>query len=337
MKESIPLIDKGYDVHLITEKVTQYSERFTTVTTYQHGQQLYDAIRLHADADLFHCHNEPSWFVTTVKDVGMKQPVVLDMHDSNLLRKTPEEQEAELQHNPQSVRVSVDERNNAQLADAIVYPCEPMRQIVGGEFKLTQPSVVIPSAIPEEFYRFDFDNWIGGLVYEGRIDSPDDLPPRWRSLFQYANYIELAKKCHDINMDFHIYTPRQNEAVLKKYHEANAIMHPPENVGKLIKRMGSHDWGLVGNLHKHTEWQHALPNKLFEYMGGCVPVVAMNADESAKLLLEHGLGIAVENVDELAQRWREHRACRPNVVKKRFEFAMERYTPKLEALYKELL
>lgn len=337
MKESIPLIDKGYEVHLIVEKATQYSERFRTVTLYQHGEQLYNAIKMHKDADLFHCHNEPSWFVTTVKDCGITAPVVLDMHDSNLIRKTPDEQGEELEHNPQAVRISVDERNNAQLADAIVYPCEPMQRIVGGEFKLSQPSVVIPSAIPEEFYRFDFDAWLGGLVYEGRIDAPDELSPRWSALFRYADYIEMAKKCHEIGMDFHIYTPRQNEKVLKHYQEAKAILHEPLNVGKLIKRMGSHDWGLVGNISKHTEWEHALPNKLFEYMGGSVPVVSMNAAECSRIVEEYGVGISVSGPEELAKRWKEHRACRTNVVKHRYEFAMERYIPRLEELYRQVM
>lgn len=243
MKEAAPLIHAGHEVHLVVEQITQFSEQFASVSVYQDMDQLYNSIRLHADADIFHAHNEPSWFVTVVKDLGMKVPVILDMHDSNLIRKTPEEQDAERETNPDAFRVSVDERNNAQMADGLVFPCEPMRAQVTMEFGCKQPNLVLPSYLPKGFYRFDFANWHGGLVYEGRIDTHDELPGRWRSLFAYSDYLDLAKKCKDLDVPFHIYTPRVNEEVRKQYGEV-AIMHQPKPMQKLIKALGSHNWGL---------------------------------------------------------------------------------------------
>lgn len=336
MKVAFPLIAKGYDVHLITEKVTQGSEQFKSVMNWQSVDQLYESIKVHKDADIFHAHNEPSWFVTAVKELLPNTPVVLDVHDSNLIRKTDEEQQAELEDNPDAFRISVDERNNFQLADALVYVSQSMADIVGGEFKLDQPSIVLPSYVPLCLYRFDLQDYRGGLVYEGRIDAPDELPNKWKALFRYADYMDLAAKCREIGMDFHIYTPRANEKIREQYAKV-CILHEPKMIDKLIKCLGSHDWGLVGNLAAHTEWAHAMPNKLFEYMAGCTPVVAINAQESGKFIEENGFGIVVQSIEELAQRWKEHRDCRKTVIKHRREWSMDAHIHKVEALYKGLV
>ena len=330
VKQALPLISMGHEVHLITNKITQYSDQFKTVTAYQDVDQLYDSIDLHRRCDIFHAHNEPSWFVTVAKEVAPHVPVVLDLHDSFLLRRPVEEKP-----DPERYRVSVDERNNVQLADGIVHCCSAMKKIIDDEFKPKAPSVVIPSALPKRFNRIDFGQWIGGLVYEGRIDIEDELGPKW-DFFQYANYKKLALKAREIGMDFHIYTPRSNEKVRGEYEDIS-YLHQPLKLDKLIKQLGSHDWGLVGNIDYHEEWKHALPNKLFEYMAACVPIVSINASACSNFILDHGIGIQVDSLEELASRWKEHRECRSRLIKMRALFAMERYIENLLELYYRVL
>jgi len=329
MKQALPLLARGHDVHLVVNKVTQFSEQLKTVTTFQDQDQLYEAVKLHGDADVFHVHNEPCWGVTVCKEIFPKKAVVLDLHDSFLLRRKVEEIDGE------RYAVSVDERNNVQLADGIVYVCDPMKSIVENTFKPDCPSIVLPSYVPERFYRIDFGRWWGGLVYEGRIDLPDELAPKW-DFFQYANYLELAKQAKAIGMDFHVYTPRKKEEVRQAY-ESVAYLHDPVGMAKLCKKLGSHDWGLVGNIKPFPEWEHALPNKLFEYMAGCVPIVAIYADECTRFIEEYGVGISVNSLEELAGSWAKHRECRKNVVKYRSEFIMERHIHRLENLYKKVM
>lgn len=332
MKEALPLISTGYTVHLIANKVTQFSEHLKTVSVFQDHDQLVNAIALFKDADIFHCHNEPSWFVTAVKEVWPNKPVVLDMHDSMLLRRS--DFEIDQANNPNYYRVSAEERNNVQLADGLVYVCDPMKEIVEREFKPACPSIVLPSYVPERFNRIDFDRWYGGLVYEGRIDIEDELDDKW-DFFQYSNYIDLAKKSRELSIPFHVYTPRKNEKVRRTY-QPHVVLHEPVGLPQLIKQIGRHDWGLVGNIRAHEEWQHALPNKLFEYMAACLPVVSMNAKLCDSFVTEHGVGISVKSLEELAERWREHRECRKTVIKRRGEFVMEKHIHKLEELYKAI-
>ena len=336
-KEAIPLLERGHEVHLVTNKLSQGFERCTSVCVYNDTDQLYAAIKLHSkDADIFHAHNEPAWFVTMVKDVNQHTPVILDVHDSHLLRKTPEEDDQLQQETPESFRIGIDERNNFQLADGLVYVCEPMKRIVGEEFALTQPSVVLPSYVPKGYFRVDFDRWMGGLVYEGRIDIPEELPKKWASFFRYSDYLELGAKCKELGIDFHIYSPRENEEVRRQYSQF-ATMHEPQKYDRLIKRVGGHDWGLVGNIREHSEWRNALPNKLFEYLAGCTPVVSINAAESSRLIDEYGVGITVQSLEELRERWAEHRECRKNVIKHRYQFAMDSHIHKVEDLYKRVI
>lgn len=332
MKMALPLMEKGHEVHLIVGNLTNYSECFKTVTVFQDVNQLYNAIKLHKDADIFHAHNEPSWFVTVAKETFPKKPVVLDVHDSFLLRRSPNE---ELE-TKKSFRVSVDERNNFQLADGLVYVGPAMKEIVHNEFKLDQPNIILPSYVPERFNRIDFLQWIGGLVYEGRIDFPGELPKEW-DVFGYSTYIKLAEKCKELEIDFHIYTPRKNKKAREIYNKVCYLAPEPLGFYKLIRNLGCHDWGLVGNIDYHEEWKHALPNKLFEYISGCVPIVSINADESSKVIEEHDIGITVGSMEELSERWPEHREKRKNLIKKRHLFAMEAHIGKLEKLYRELL
>jgi len=331
-KTSICLMQRGHKLHSIANKVTQYSDLYETMMVYQDIHQMRNAIMTHKDADIFHCHNEPSWFVTIIKELLPKSKVILDMHDSMLLRRTDDEViEA---NDPAIFRLSTDERNNCQLADGIVYVCDAMKQIVHNEFALSQPCIVLPSALPRQFYRVDFIRYQQALVYEGRIDNDKELSKDW-GFFKYANYIEFARQCKEIGIPFHIYTPRKNEEVRKDYKDA--IVHEPLGYDKFIKEMGCHDWGLVGNCFKTPEWKNALPNKLFEYMGACLPIICFNADTSWDFIKDYGMGIKVESMQEIKDRWAEHRECRKNVIKHRMEFCLENYIGKLEELYEKVL
>lgn len=333
IKEAMPLIARGHEVHVVAAKVTQYADHFSSISVYNDQNQLISAIRAHADCDVIHCHNEPSWFVSVAKETLPDKPVVLDVHDSMLLRRT-DQQVLEARNNA-IYRYTCDERNNFQLADGLVFVGPAMRDIVTEGYKLTQPSCVIPSVLPERFYRVDFGKWMGGICYEGRIDIEHELADKW-NFFQYSNYVPFAKKCREIGMDFHVYTPRKSEDVRKVYGEV-CHLNPPYGLRELIKVMGGHDWGLVGNIGAHEEWKHALPNKLFEYFGACLPVVCLNADESWDMIKDIGMGIKVDSVEELADRWKEHRECRKNVIKYRANFVMERHAPKLLDLYRKLV
>lgn len=332
-KMAIPLIEKGYEVHLVAKKLSGFWEMYKTFMMCTDVEQYAEAIKLHAPkADVFHCHNEPSWFVSLIKEITDK-PVILDVHDSYLARSTPQEAEEALERGDKHVRVTVEERTNCQLADALVFPGDDFRTLVTGEFGLTQPALTLPSYVPKRYYQYDFKDWHGGLVYEGKVNLPSETKG-YSSGFKYSDYTDAAQKTSDIGMDFHLYAGRADDAFRKHYSQKHTFIHDPLTFEILMERIGRHDWGLVGNTTKTREWDVAMPNKLFEYVATGVPVVAMNAANSARFVEDTGMGISVSGPQELAERWREHRQVRTKLFKERQAWTMNAHIHELEGFYR---
>lgn len=332
-KMAIPLLKKGYDVHLVASKWVSFSDIYKSFGYWLDIEQLRELIKLHAPTtDVFHCHNEPSWFVTMIKEI-CDVPVVLDIHDSFAARVTDEEKtEIFEKEGKELVRLTAEERNNFQLADALVFPGKDFADIVVNEFKLTQPKIILPSYVPESLYRYNIQDWYGGLVYEGKVQL--NFEARHSYGFRYCNYIELAKKCKEIGMDLHFYSREDEE--FKKEYEPYAVCHDPVVYKEMIKCIARHDWGLVGNVTKTPEWNIAFPNKLFEYIAAGIPVVAINAKQCEDFLTTEGVGISVQSIEELGNRWGEHREIRKKLIKKRMKYSMDNNIEPLEKMYKEL-
>jgi glycosyltransferase involved in cell wall biosynthesis len=334
-KMAIPLMEEGHDVHLVARKLSSFWQQYKSFILCEDIEQFSEAVKLHAPrADIFHCHNEPSWFVTLVKEITNK-PVILDVHDSYLARSTPEEAQEALDRGDKHVRVSVEERTNCQLADGLIFPGDDFRQIVTGEFKLQQPTLTLPSYVPKRYFQYDFKDWHGGLVYEGKVNLPKETTG-YSSGFRYCDYTNACEATTDLGMDFHLYAGRDDEAFKKHYSFEHTFVHEPLNYEALMGRIGRHDWGLVGNTTKTREWDVAMPNKMFEYMASGVPVVAMNAAQCAKFVDGAGVGISVEGPQELADRWREHRDARKRVIKERQAWSMNYHIHKLEQFYEDV-
>lgn len=333
-KMALPLIEKGHEVHLLSNKIPYFHEKYKSFSYWNDIGQLIEAIKLYSKVvDIFHAHNEPSWFVTIVKE-NTDIPVILDIHDSFLARMTPEEEEQLREKGENTYRVITEERNNFQIADALVFPSEPLKNLVVDEYNLKQPSIILPSYLPRKIYRYDCREWLGGLVYEGRVDLKSEIESSHkRRGFKYCEYENLARKASELGIDFHIRTTRTDKEFMNVYDDI-AYVHKPEPITELVKHLTKHDWGLVGNIFKTSEWDIAFPNKMFEYIGASVPIVAINAPTCAEFIKKHEIGIEIDSLEELQIRWSEHEHCREKLIKTRQMFTMENNINVLEKLYK---
>ena len=100
--------------------------------------------------------------------------------------------------------------------------------------------------------------------------------------------------------------------------------------------MGRHDWSLCGNLRKDKIWEMALPNKFYDAMAAGIPVVNFGCTEVTPLVNNFDVGINVDSVDELLERWEECTQKRYKVFLNRDFFTMEKHIGKLVELYNEL-
>lgn len=333
-KQAIPLVAMGHEVHLITRKLPSFPETYTTISKYENQDQLRDALKVYADTvDVWHCHNEPSFFVMMVKEVS-KAPVVLDVHDTFLTRSTPEEWRESMEAGRRHVRITAEERASFQLADGLVFVSDTVKEAVLAEFELRQPCTVLPSYVPRGLYKYQFGEWLGGLTYEGKVTLPSEHGEDGGTGFHYCDYLDVTERASERGMDFHLYAGREDEKFKEAY--GKAILHPPLPYPKLLQAVSRHDWGLVGNLVKSPQWHQTLPNKLFDYIAAGVPVVSINASASSEFLRSTGFGISVDSVDTLADMWAEHRECRNKLLKHRGEWAMEEHIGNTLRLYGEL-
>jgi glycosyltransferase involved in cell wall biosynthesis len=331
-KMALPLIEKGHDVHLVSKKIPSFMERYSSFSMSLGVNHFINAIKnLSHEVDVFHCHNEPSWFVTMVKE-HTDVPVILDVHDSDVARWTNKEEEESRKGDNPIYRTSVEERNNFQLADALVFPSEPFAEQIMEYFRLTQPHIVLPSYVPRELFQYHANEYLGGLVYEGRVDLVEDIEKNPQRSYKYCDYSELAKEAHEAGLQFNIYAVRSDEKMKKVYGDI-AFLHSPKEFQALLPKVARHDWGLVGNSFPSPEWDVALPNKMFEYVACGVPVVAMNAAYCERFVVETGIGIAVKSIAELKDRWGEHQECRNRLLKIRQKLTMDNNIKSLEDLY----
>ncbi len=329
-KMGLPLRAAGHKIGLITARYpTQVQGYYDFRLVYENMKQLWNAIALiDPVTHIFHIHNEPNYFVSAVKEVS-KKPVIMDVHDSYLARRTDKEKK---------IRHVVQERNNMLLADGFVFVNEAMQKTVYDEFPILKekPAICLYSYVPKEFYVWDFFDYLAGVCYEGRTHHPDIVKEENGDLdfFEHSDYTNLCGEMKEKKVPFWIYN---STASMDAYYEKLTKIGGSYDYNMLINKIGRHDWGLLGNNQSFLDLENCMPNKLFEYIAAQLPIVAMNAKFAGDWLEKEGIGISVKSVDELVSRYNERNKCRENLIKQRLRYCMEAHLYRLVGLYQGVL
>lgn len=278
-----------------------------------------------SQVDCYIAYNEPNWFVTQTKK-STKKPVIWDLHDLTSER---------------DFVVREDERLEFLNADAIITQGPGYQQVAEGlrpDLKDTGKIVSVLSAVPRSFWP-DVNapllqhgaTKMGGLVYEGGIASGAGGATEFRYRWWQPVMAELIS--NNIPVSIHVATGGPYEA----YAKAGVRVCQPMPYKTLLQNLTIYDWGLVGNAVHHPAFDKAWPNKLFEYIAAGVPVMVYDAKQAAEFVIDMGIGVRVDSVQDMIKAYPTADRYLENVLRVREKFCMENEVKKLEPLLQKLI
>ena len=312
-KQLVALHSKGIELHIITHTVPK-PDIFKTISYYNDVTGLRNSLALYKNIDLVQVVSEPSWVVITCREV-LDKKIILDLHDAQIWRSDKPEDS------------STEERLVFNWVDGFIVPSQTCKQLL----QTNKPCIVLPPYHLEDHIAYVSWGYVGGVVYEGRVDLPN-----FKEFMKYSKYEDCCKEFREAGIPFTIYSPLYTEEHKKVYGEI-CMFQPGIEYTQMVKTIGVHDWGLCGNVYKTREWDLAMPNKLFDYLAAGLPVIALNAKTVGRFVEKHKIGISVKSIQEIKDRWDEREECQRNVMLKRNNFTMEKHIEPVIKFYKGVL
>lgn len=264
-----------------------------------------------------HVHNEPSWPGWFAKahlmSNGCETPVVFDCHDLNAMRFGVSE---------------VHESESIANVDAVVTPSKAYAEGVRMFFGVDagKPVETVYSAMPAAWCMSETFPYVGGCCYEGGVSSAEG---------SYSDYRDIAEHLQKNGVPLYVYSARSHEA--RNYYDFGTIFQEKVPYQNLLQSLGRHKWGLCGpgSMDKSTQWDRAMPNKLFEYLACGLPILTWGASEVAEFVRAHDCGMVLETWKDIPMAY--HTIPTPVMDGKRMLVTAEGEAMKLDALYRRLL
>lgn len=247
--------------------------------------------------DLIHSHNLPDSLSVAALALGPgRPPVIHDAHDLQCLRRTPYEDGFEDPEDPLAL-----EREAVEGADGLVMVSDQMEVELAARYRLpvrrlTFPNLALRRDLPA---RLPPPERPAGrpprVVYQGSLSangSHYDL----REAFRAAAAEGLRVHVHP-NRDAPAYVALAAE-------QPGIVVHERLAPAELMQVLPRYDlgWAIFNDALNARHLDTALPNKLFEYLGAGLPVLAGPHAALSGFVAEHGVGVAVEGAAGLRTR-----------------------------------
>lgn len=322
-KEAVVLTALGHEVHLITRNIPGHPSPFKTRTKWDTADDIRSILKVFGTDYIIHVHNEPSYMVQVAREALPDAKIILDLHDSNYFRHDGDDYSW------------YEEDTAAHMSDGIVFVSEPSRERFMKMQGIERPTCLLPSASPKIFSRIGPWDWMGGLVSQGGHVIPDGDKAEanlWRDYTSlYEELVSKGVKTYAFCAEF------GRDKPLTEYYESLGVIPGVFQHGDMLNALGGHDWSLCGNIGESPVWNYAIPNKFFDALSAGLPIMNLNCPSVAGWIDKYDIGINVSSVDEMIERWGEHKQKRANVIKHRHNLYMEAFIPELISLYKRVL
>ena len=339
-KEAKVLIGLGYEVHLVTNRLTFGVEDFVTVSYFNSVTQLHNAIKHRPEVDIWHVHNEPDWLVEQTLAAALPhQGVIFDVHDF---------ESARWQSTP------FQEQKIMRQVDACVHVSVPMNALALEIYGIyAPPSIVLPCHVPEAWYVNTKAEYHNNVVYEGGLDTPykgAKEGPRGPEI-SFRDYGLLFDAVVQAGFSMSVYpsntTPPGTDT---QYAQYGVWVRPEVDYPSLMPTLSKYSWGIVGASAESLLMHRAMPNKLFEYMAAGVPVIVFNADTAGQFVKQLGVGIVIPTLNSDIDSIRKHivaslkeqitlsawQACKDKVMAVRRSWSMDAQIGPLCELYDDV-
>ncbi len=257
------------------------------------------------------------------------------------------------------------EARHIRMADAVITVCEPIADHLAREYRISRPAVVynaptvaLPSAAQPGRARARGWKDQDGAARDIREESgvpPGGLLGIYVGLVTINRGIETMIDALDSlpNVWFAAVGPR-NEAVAKALigraaqrgiAERFSIL-PPVHPDSVVDFIGGADFGINPLKPVTLSYNYAMPNKIFEMSLAGLAIVNSDAQETARFVREHGIGVVFDHrepsdcaraVHELTADIDAYRPSAAKLIAMRDRFGWHRQEETLIALYDRLL
>jgi glycosyltransferase involved in cell wall biosynthesis len=279
--------------------------------------------------DLIHSHNLPDALTVLAHDVtGGSIPIVHDVHDLQSLRRTPYEDG--FSEPPDAIAY---EKRAVEDSAALVTVSEELLAEIGLRHRLparvlTFPNYALRRDLPFELPPPDRPrNGALRLVYQGTLATNDG----------HYDLRELFATITAENVKLDVYPNRP----IPHYRGLGLDIRRKLPPARLFAALPAYDFGWAGfnTALNAAHLDTALPNKVYEYIGCGLPVLALRHKALARLFDVYGVGVVLDELGNLAERLDslDLVTLRRQVASVRFDFTVEAQIEDMIDLYESVV
>jgi glycosyltransferase involved in cell wall biosynthesis len=242
---------------------------------------------LQLNADIFHPHQHSSLLVTLLWILLTGKPVIFDPHDMHIHNLSPRTLQIKVKRWLESFIV--------QRASAVLVVSSGIQSIY--QRKYPGISVYLLPNLPAfnndlSIFNASTDNPQTGsmnniirLVYAGLI-KPDRLP---LELFK-----TIGQSHKPVTLDVLGFSPTNYDEIVARYIQAegfnNIVFRGPYNEVDIIKRLRPYHYFILPFEITTDNIRYCMPNKIYQALAACLPIIASNMVEISRLVQNHQIG-----------------------------------------------